>query len=102
MKAISPNFIPTLLGLLPDLGPFTLKKELGRVGFFFKDRLFGLVSAGQFWLRTDPEICPVSGEPLPPTIQLLAEQGHYFMRVPENVLQDRKALGRWAEWAMKG
>lgn len=99
MKRISPNFIPSLLDLLPEMGPFAMKKDVGRVGFFFQDQLFGLVSAGQFWMRTDPEVCPVSGEPLPPTIQVLAEGGDYFMPVPEEVLKNKSTFQKWVLWA---
>lgn len=96
------DFMEHLLEMLEEWGPAQARPMFGGFGVFRDGLMFGLVSSGTFYLKTDDvNRGDFLARDLPPFTYRsrgkVAVMSYY--RAPEEVLEDPDEMGHWARKA---
>lgn len=96
------EFVSYLLELMQSIGPVTARRMFGGHGIFLDGLMFGLVSGGELYLKTDKES---EGEFVDKGLQpfVYCKKGKPFKiayyQAPAEALEDRAEMNLWGNKA---
>ena len=96
--AVNNDYVEFIKDQLSDIGEIETKNMFGGVGFFKDGKMFGMIGNDVFRLKTDEvnkEKFIKAG--MKPYFSKSKKKGMPYWEVPENIIEDRSELKKWAE-----
>lgn len=95
--AVKDNYLQFVSAQLARIGEFETKKMFGGIGFFKDGQMFGMIGNDVFRLKADKTTqADFEKFGMKPYYSGSKKKGMPYWEVPEVILDDPKALAKWA------
>lgn len=96
--AINEEYLQFVLDQLSEFGEVEIKRMFGGVGLFKKGLMFGKIGGDTFRLKVDESNQKEFEEKgMKPFYSAKKKKGMPYWEVPQDVLEDRSELAKWAK-----